>query len=62
VLPVARQFALEALVVPAEQPPSASEVARLAAPAARLLRVLKCCEDVSVEPRTQASARRTLPG
>lgn len=47
------QFALEALVVPADHPTSPSELARLLPAPLKLLRTLKFCEDATDEPRTQ---------
>lgn len=40
-------------MVPAEQPTSPSEVARLLPPAIKLLRTLKFCDDACSEPRTE---------
>jgi hypothetical protein len=51
--PLLPQFALEALTVPAEQPTSPAEVARLLPPAIKLLRTLKFCDDACSEPRTE---------
>lgn len=57
------QFALEALLVPAEAPPTPADVARLLPPTVKLLRTLKFCEDAEEEePRTQASWGGQRPG
>ncbi|KAL4458690.1 hypothetical protein ABPG75_013555 [Micractinium tetrahymenae] len=47
------QFALEALVVPSDNPTTPSEVARHLPALLKMLRSLKFCEDASGEPRTQ---------
>lgn len=56
------QFALEALVVPADHPTAPSEVARLLPAPIKLLRTLKFCEDATDEPRTQVRQTCGVPG